>query len=93
MLTHLLNSGVLKGVAGVAIGINKGCKDPKAKKAKEYRQTLEDVFRERLLPLKVPVVIGLPFGHIRHNATLPVGARVTLDGEKGDLVVEEAAVR
>ena len=61
------------------------CKDPKAKNAKEYRQTLEDVFRERLLPLKVPVVAGLPFGHIPLNATLPVGVRVTLDAVKGDL--------
>ncbi|PWU18612.1 MAG: LD-carboxypeptidase [Verrucomicrobia bacterium] len=93
MLTHLLNSGVMRGVAGIAIGINKGCKDPKATKAKEYRQTLEDVFRERLLRLKVPVVMGLPFGHIRHNATLPVGARVTLDAEKGNLVIAEAAVK
>jgi muramoyltetrapeptide carboxypeptidase len=93
MLTHLLNAGLLQQVAGVAIGINKNCKDPKARTAKEYRQTLEDVFKERLLPLKVPVVSGLPFGHIPHNATLPVGVRVTLDGEKGDLLITEPAVQ
>jgi muramoyltetrapeptide carboxypeptidase len=61
MLTHLLNAGVLQQVAGIAIGVNANCRDPKARHAKEYRQTLEDVFRERLLPLKVPVVTGLPF--------------------------------
>jgi len=38
-------------------------------------------------------VIGLPFGHVPHNATLPVGGRATLDAEAGDLVIEEAAVR
>ena len=61
--------------------------------AREYRQTLEDVFRERLLPLKVPVVTGLPFGHIPLNATLPVGVRATLDAVKGDLVIAEPAVK
>jgi muramoyltetrapeptide carboxypeptidase len=93
MLTHLLNAGLLQQVAGIAIGVNADCYDPKAKGAKEYRQTLDDVFKERLLPLKVPIVSGLPFGHIPLNATLPVGVRATLDGVKGDLVVTDAAVR
>jgi muramoyltetrapeptide carboxypeptidase len=92
MLTHLLNAGLLQQVAGIAIGVNANCYDPKAKGAREYRQTLEDVFRERLLPLKVPIVSGLPFGHIPLNATLPVGLRATLDAVKGDLVFTEPAV-
>jgi muramoyltetrapeptide carboxypeptidase len=93
MLTHLLNAGLLQQVAGVAIGVNADCFDPYAKTMKEYRQTCEDVFRERLLPLKIPVVMGLPFGHIPLNATLPVGARATLDTNKGDLIITESAVK
>jgi muramoyltetrapeptide carboxypeptidase len=93
MLTHLLNAGLLQQVAGIAIGTNKDCIDPKAKGCKEYRQTMEDVFKERLAALKVPVVLGLPFGHVALNATLPVGVRATLDGVKGDLIIEESAVR
>ncbi len=93
MLTHLLNAGLLQQVAGIAIGVNADCFDPKAKGAREYRQTLEDVFKERLLPLKVPIVAGLPFGHIPLNATLPVGIRATLDGVRGDLIIVEAAVQ
>jgi muramoyltetrapeptide carboxypeptidase len=93
MLTQLLNAGLLQQVAGVAIGTNKNCIDPNAKGCKEYRQTVEDVFKERLAPLKVPVVLGLPFGHMPLNATLPVGARATLDGLKGDLVIEESGVK
>ena len=93
LLTQLLNAGLLQQVAGIAIGINANCHDPKARNAKEYRQTLEDVFRERLLPLKVPVVSGLPFGHIPLNATLPIGVRATLDALKGNLVIAEPAVR
>lgn len=93
MLTYLLNCGLLQQVRGIAIGLNKNCHDPKAKKAKEYRQTLEDVFRERLLPLKIPIVTGLPFGHVPFNATLPVGATVELDANRGDLSLSHPAVR
>jgi muramoyltetrapeptide carboxypeptidase len=93
MLTHLANAGVLRQVSGVAVGLCNHCADPNAAKAGEYRQSLEDVLKERLSPLKVPVVIGLPFGHVPHNATIPVGGRATLDAERGDLVITHAAVR
>jgi muramoyltetrapeptide carboxypeptidase len=92
MLTHLLNAGLLQQVAGIAIGINAHCEDPKAKKGGEYRQTLEDVFRERLCPLKVPIVLGLPFGHCPHNATIPIGVHACLDANQGDLEILEPAV-
>ena len=88
-LTQLLNAGLLQQVAGVAFGICENCQDPKAKTAREYRQTLEDVLKERLGPLKVPVVTGLPFGHVPHNVTLPVGGRAILDAERGDLIIGE----
>jgi muramoyltetrapeptide carboxypeptidase len=92
MLTHLLNAGLLQQVAGLAIGINANCEDPRTKKSREYRQTLDDVLQERLTSLKIPVVTGLPFGHVPLNATLPVGVRATLDGNRGELIIEEAAV-
>jgi len=93
MLTHLLNAGLLQQVAGVAVGLNRDCEDRTAGAAREYRQSLDDVLRERLLPLKVPVVTGLPFGHVNANATLPVGTRAELNGRTGDLVFTAAAVR
>ena len=93
LLTHLLNAGVLQKAAGVAVGVCLNCEDPKAKSGKEYRQSLDDVLRERLQPLKVPVVIGLPFGHADHNATLPIGGRAILDGNRGDLIITQGAVK
>jgi muramoyltetrapeptide carboxypeptidase len=92
MLTHLLNAGLLQQVAGVAIGINQGCVDSKARTPGEYRQSLEDVLKERLLPLKVPIVAGLPFGHVRCNATLPIGLQATLDADHAGLHIDEPAV-
>ncbi|MGH7939626.1 MAG: S66 peptidase family protein [Limisphaerales bacterium] len=91
-LTHLLNAGLLQQVAGVAVGNNKDCTDPDAGKSKGYHQTVEDVLKDRLLPLGVPVVVGLPFGHVRENATIPMGLQATLDGVNGDLIINEPAV-
>ena len=93
MLTQLLLSGRIQQVAGIAIGVNHNCKEPKARRANEYRQSLEDVLKERLLPLEVPTVMGLPFGHIRYHATLPIGINATLDANLGDLILLEPAVR
>ncbi len=92
MLTQLLNAGILQQVAGVAVGVNKDCDDPAAKPDGEYRQSAADVMKERLASLRVPVVTGLPFGHVDFNATLPCGARALLDGKNGDLILTEAAV-
>jgi muramoyltetrapeptide carboxypeptidase len=93
MLTHLTNAGVLQKVAGIAVGVCPDCDESIPKGAGEYRQSLRDVLRDRLLPLKIPVVIGLPFGHGPYNATLPVGGPATLDAEQGDLIFTSPAVR
>ena len=93
MLTQLWSAGCLQAVAGVAVGVMRNCLDPKRDQFNEYRQTVMDVFQERLAPLGVPVVAGLPFGHVAVNATLPVGVRARLDAQRGDLVILEAAVR
>lgn len=93
MLTQLWNAGILSQVAGVAVGVNKDCHDPDAKPGGEYRQSGADVVKERLSRLRVPVVTGLPFGHVDLNATIPVGVRVKLNGRHGDLIITEAAVR
>ncbi len=92
MLAQLSNAGLLKEVAGVGVGRCHQCEDATASKRREFRQSLEDVLRDWLLPLKVPVVAGLPFGHVHVNATLPLGVRARLDG-RGDLSIMAGAVR
>jgi muramoyltetrapeptide carboxypeptidase len=91
MLTQLLNAGLLQQVAGVAVGVNSDCEDPLPAPA-EYRQSSSDVIAERLGSLRVPVVTGLPFGHVKLNATLPLGVMAKLDGDNGDLIITEPAV-
>jgi muramoyltetrapeptide carboxypeptidase len=92
MLTQLLNAGILQQLAGIAVGVNQDCEDQKNSTAGEFRQSAADVVVERLSPLGVPVVMGLPFGHVNLNATIPVNARARLDGDNGDLIITEAAV-
>jgi len=93
LLTHLLNAGVLTQVAGIAIGSTNGCDEPKTKRKQQKRQTVDDVLKDRLGPLKIPVLTGLPFGHTQFNATLPQGARAILDSARRDLIITEPAVR
>ena len=93
LLTHLLNAGVLQQVAGVAVGINQDCDEPPGAKAKEYTQSSADILKDRLKPLGVPVVTGLPFGHRPLNATIPIGVRARLDANRGDLIITESGVK
>jgi len=92
LFTHLWNAGVFDQVAGVAIGVNANC-DERESQTREYQQSAAEVVKERLSTLKIPVVIGLPFGHMDLNATLPIGARAKLDANQGDLIITESAVR
>lgn len=70
MLTQLAEAGVLDGVAGVALGGFTACAPPAG-----ASWTVDDVLRERLSGLGVPVVAHLPFGHQAANVALPIGAR------------------
>ncbi len=60
---------------------------------REFEPLMDDVFYDRLRPLGIPVISGLPFGHIKDYATLPVGVKANMDSRTGDLDIEEAAVR
>jgi muramoyltetrapeptide carboxypeptidase len=47
--------------------------------------SIDDVLRDYFAKLKVPVVTRFPVGHVRYNATLPVGALVELDATQQSL--------
>ncbi len=87
MLTTLAHAGWLSRVAGVALGAFTG--SPPG----DDGTRIEDVLRERLSYLPVPVVAGVPAGHVDDNVALPLGARVRLDAANGTLQFLEGAVR
>lgn len=88
-LTYLLNLGALDEVAGIVIGV---CSNCEAKKPRPGEQSLIDVLVDRLGGLGVPVLAQAPFGHIRSNATLPVGIRATLNPDERVLSLDEPGV-
>ncbi len=53
---------------------------------------IDQVIADRLRPLGIPVIIGLPFGHIDHYATLPIGCNATIDVDSGKFTIDEPAV-
>lgn len=83
LLTQLRHSGTLEDVAGVAVGAPVGCDPPAARPS----GTFADVLADRLDDLGVPVVTGLPIGHMADQHAVLHGGDVTLDGAEGSLAV------
>ena len=79
MLTQLLGAGTFDGVKGIALGTFYGCEAPN-----DAGWSLGDILRERLSPLNVPVVAGMPVGHGPQNKPWRVGtyARLQANGLK-----------
>ena len=53
----------------------------------------EDVIEEAVASFGVPLVTGLPVGHLETNRTWPVGARAMIDGDRGEVRVLERGVQ
>ena len=90
-LTQLLRAGKLDGVAGLVVAEHVDCGPREHRPAFPSTLSLEDVIDERLRPLSVPTISGLPLGHGRHLATLPLGVRARLDATAGCLEVLDPA--
>ena len=88
MLTQWRLCGAFSKVRGIALGRFSRCQAP----AGIPSFTVEEVLRDRLGDLGIPVVSGLPFGHDGANAVLPVGVSAQLDGDQGTLSVGQRFV-
>ncbi len=67
-------AGKLRDIAGVIVG-----EFNQIPKYTEPVPSMEEVLRERILPLNKPAVMGLQCGHGLIHVTIPVGAEATLD--------------
>ena len=85
MLVQLARAGVLKGVVGLALG--------RFTDNSDEDDQVGSVLAELAEGLGVPAATDLPFGHVEHNCTLPMGGMARLDAEAGTLTLTEAAVR
>jgi muramoyltetrapeptide carboxypeptidase len=93
ILVQLGAAGKLDGVAGVVVGEIASSEFPDVRTGFPRMKSLEEVLETRLGGLGVPVLYGLPLGHGKHLATLPLGVTCTLDADARTLTVDEPAVR
>lgn len=84
LLTQWRLSSAFSKVRGIALGRFSRCEPP----PNIPSLTIEEVLRDRLSDLNIPIVSHLPFGHDGANAALPVGIPVQLDGDQGILSFE-----
>jgi muramoyltetrapeptide carboxypeptidase len=81
-LTQLRYSGALNGVVGVALGSIDQFAD-----YEDRGWTIVDTLRDHFDALGVPVLGGLPLGHVEDLVTVPLGTAATLDVDRGRLTV------
>lgn len=81
MLTHLIRAGVLRRIAGVAVGQFTNAP------VTAGQWTAAQAVRDRLGGLGVPVLGGLRIGHGNGQLTVPLGTRATIDTSTGTLTV------
>jgi muramoyltetrapeptide carboxypeptidase len=89
LFSQLYNAGALRKIAGLALG---AFTNAKPTRVSVDPLPMDDVFAEYVRRADVPAIGGLLFGHIKTKMTLPVGARVRIDGTRGSLRVLESGV-
>ena len=86
LLTQWRSCGALSKVQGIALGRFSHCEPP----PNIPSLTIEEVLRDRLSDLGIPIVSNLPFGHDGPNAALPVGLPAQLNADQGSLSFQVA---
>ncbi|MCC7301724.1 MAG: LD-carboxypeptidase [Bacteroidia bacterium] len=83
MMRSLWRSGTFKGVAAVIIGGMSDMKDNPV----PFGKPAEEIIREMLEPLGVPLCFGFPSGHILPNTPIKFGVEAELSvSEKGGIL-------
>ena len=90
MLNQLRLSGVLGKLKGVIAGKFTDCNEPAGK---QNTFTVDEVLENYLGKLKVPVITNFPHGHTKHIASLPIGGKVRVNGNKGTVEILESVVK
>jgi muramoyltetrapeptide carboxypeptidase len=89
MLTHLYNAGKLQKAAGIVIAECTNCVPYKHNPGFPVTFSLEDILDEFIKPLAIPAFYGLPLGHTKDLATIPIGVNGYVDATNGKLFIEE----
>ncbi|MGB3614063.1 MAG: LD-carboxypeptidase [Elainellaceae cyanobacterium] len=88
MLTQLKLAGVLNHLAGFIFGQCTRC----ASDDSDGSLTLEQVLQDHIQPLGIPAWSGALLGHVEPILTVPIGADVAIDAERGSIQMLQPAV-
>ncbi|MGB4958924.1 MAG: LD-carboxypeptidase [Saprospiraceae bacterium] len=89
MLTSLIQGSDLSKASGIVLGVFNDCEAS----ANESSLTLQEVLRDRLIPLGIPVFYGFTFGHVIDICTFPVGVKAQMDTELRSVTLLQNAVK
>lgn len=92
MLNHLIRAGKLANAAGFVFGTDVNLRGQTIPTGPESNLSIEEMLDELIAPLGIPAIANVPVGHGKHLATMPLGARVRIDGDGKSLEVLEAGV-
>jgi len=90
MFTQLIESGSLGGVAGILGGKFAGCTSNGDEEA--ILENVAFLMKDRFSKLRVPIVVGLPFGHVLDKLTIPFGAKAELNTRSKRLTLLEPVI-
>ncbi len=92
-VNHLIRAGKLERAAGLVFGTDVSLHSRVPPEGSESTLSIEEMLDELIAPLGIPAIANVPVGHGKHMATMPLGARVRVDGAGKSLEVLEAAVQ
>lgn len=92
MLTQMVQAGKFDEAAGVALGVFRKCESKEENPSFSNSFTLMEVLKDRLSNLKIPVVYGMSFGHVKDKFTIPFGIKAKLDADNYKIKLLETAV-
>ena len=88
MLKQLQLAGKLDTLRGAVLGqFTRNYDREEDQMTQDPRFTVDGVLKQYFKPLGIPVLMNFPVGHHRYNTSLPLGAMVELDANRGVLRV------
>ncbi|MEN3027432.1 MAG: LD-carboxypeptidase [Chlorobiota bacterium] len=91
MLTQLLLADKLQQCVAVLIG-NFRTSTKRTRGDVSWQPTVAEILREKLAPLRIPILAGIPLGHIRSKLTLPLGVWAEVNTHTHTICLAEPSV-
>jgi len=91
MLSQLLLSGKLNNCKGIIFGQFDNLNSRQAFHP-GYSYTIKEVIEQLYSKLNIPILIGMPFGHVKDKLTLPLGILSEIDTNNRSITILERSV-